>query len=71
MNGLPELVSFDHDIADFTYEYEKTGYDCVKWLSNYCLDNNKKFPKYLIHTGNNVGSKNMLEYIRNFKKNCE
>ncbi len=71
LNGLPQLLSLDHDIADFTYGYEKTGYDCVKWLCEYCIDNDVKFPNHLIHTGNIIGGENMLVYIRNFKKNCE
>ena len=43
--GLPEEVSFDHDLAEIHYDpetwrqdfvyHEKTGYDCVKWLVNY------------------------------------
>lgn len=40
--GLPEIISFDHDLADINYDpqtqqesfvyNEKTGYDCAKWL---------------------------------------
>ena len=81
LNGLPQTISFDHDLADQHYQYllkqndvdytkynEKTGMECVKWLCDYCIDNNKKLPKYLIHTQNQIGSENMLQYIRNFKK---
>ena len=55
-NGLPALVSFDHDLADSHYrplidhyehspiDYssykEKTGYECAKWLCDYVMDNN-------------------------------
>ncbi len=80
-NGTPQLISFDHDLADEHYQYlltqndvdytkykEKTGMECVKWLCDYCLDNDKKFPKHLIHTQNIIGGKNMLEYIKNFNK---
>jgi len=82
-NGVPNLVSFDHDLADehyheqkwstngeidyFTFS-EKTGYDCAKWLCDYCLDNNSKFPDFLVHSWNNIGSENIRNYIRNFRK---
>lgn len=62
-NGLPDLISFDHDLSE-----EKTGYDCAKWLYDYCLENNKQFPEYLIHSWNIVGTKNIKHYIENFKK---
>lgn len=80
-NGIPQLISFDHDLADEHYQYlltqndvdytkykEKTGMECVKWLCDYCIDNNKKFPEHLIHTQNIIGSINMRKYIENFKK---
>ena len=31
-NGLPEMICFDHDLGE-----EKTGYDCAKFLVDYCL----------------------------------
>ena len=50
--GLPEIVSFDHDLADAHYDpstwtanfvyKEKTGMDCVKWMVEYCMDNQLK-----------------------------
>lgn len=46
--GLPDIISFDHDLADEHYtpeEYqdskdyqEKTGLDCAKWLIEYCMN---------------------------------
>jgi Cyclic-phosphate processing Receiver domain len=54
-NGIPDLIAFDHDLADdhyvkflnshlVDYDYdkdfkEKTGYHCAKWLTDYMLDN--------------------------------
>lgn len=86
-NGLPEIVSFDHDLADEHYhkdmykgsEYnklydkfeEKTGYDCVKWMVDYCIDNGKKFPKWYLHTMNPAGRMNMESYIKNYLKHFE
>ena len=76
-NGLPEMVSFDHDLADIHYnpstqqesfQYrERTGYDCAKWLVAYCMAENKLLPKYLCHSANPVGKENILILLNNFK----
>ncbi|MGK6343616.1 cyclic-phosphate processing receiver domain-containing protein [Chryseobacterium sp. DT-3] len=73
--GLPEMISFDHDLADIQYlkpdsdEYtEKTGYDCAKWLTEYCLDNYLDLPKFYCHSMNPVGKENILSFLENFKK---
>ena len=51
-NGLPTAICFDHDLEpdiingdpmkpwECTIEYAKTGFDCTKWLVDYCMDNN-------------------------------
>ncbi|WP_341199264.1 cyclic-phosphate processing receiver domain-containing protein [Croceibacter atlanticus] len=67
--GLPEIISFDHDLADvFSNDREeKTGMDCAKWLVDYCLDNNVDLPKYYVHSANPVGSKNINGLLNNFK----
>lgn len=52
----------------FDYGSEKTGYDCAKWLVDYCADNGKKFPEYQVHSMNPVGSKRIRDYIENAKK---
>lgn len=76
--GLPELVSFDHDLADahydpstwtetFTY-HEKTGMDCAKWLVEYCMNHNKPLPEFLVHSQNPVGKVNIQSYLDNFNK---
>ena len=51
---MPDGICFDHDLSDFQVfaacaphlmdnvpwpETEKTGMDCVKWLVDYCIDN--------------------------------
>jgi len=47
---------------------EKTGYDCCKWLVNYCLDNNLDLPEIYIHTMNPIGRENIQSLIDNYKK---
>ncbi|WP_394338014.1 cyclic-phosphate processing receiver domain-containing protein [Chryseobacterium lactis] len=73
--GLPEMISFDHDLGD---EYcaksgsheciEKTGYDCAKWLIEYCMDNLLPLPKFYCHSMNPVGKMNIESLLKNFKK---
>jgi hypothetical protein len=80
---FPALVSFDHDLADVHYKQEnqsdidydsleeKTGYDCAKWLVEFCMNNNLKFPQYLVHSMNKVGAHNIEAYIENYIKRVE
>ena len=75
--GLPDLISFDHDLADIHYNpetwtesfvyKEKTGKDCAQWLVDYCLDNELPLPQYIVHSMNPVGKKNILSLLNNFK----
>ena len=79
--GLPDAVCFDHDLSDlqaFKSSYpemvediecnEKTGYDCAKWLVDYCMDNNKSLPEYAIQSANPVGRENINSLLTNFNK---
>lgn len=80
-NGLPDYISFDHDLADvfelkeelaieewfdLTENKEYTGMDCAKWLVNYCLDKDKKLPDYAVHSWNPVGADNIDGLLKSF-----
>lgn len=82
-NGMPDFIAFDHDLGEEHYKSndywdqvyksnieleEKTGFDCAKWLVEYCIDNNKKLPEYYVHSMNPVGKRNIIEYLENFRK---
>lgn len=77
-NGLPEEVSFDHDLAEISYDpstqiesfkyYEKTGYDSAKWLCDYCWTNGLPIPKWNVHSANPVGRDNIKQLMENFEK---
>lgn len=71
-NGLPEMISFDHDLADVEKTsqdfVEKTGYDCAKWLIGYCMDYGLELPQYYCHSMNPVGKQNIESLLNNFKK---
>lgn len=63
----PKIISFDHDIASFDIDgKEKTGYDCLKFLIEYCHLNNIFPPECIFHTMNSVGKNNMQSYYNNY-----
>lgn len=81
--GLPEWVSFDHDLCtehyqvmmhevvahesggdtEFDYGIEKTGYDCAKWLVEYCHDHDLPLPTWRVHSMNPVGTDRIRHYL--------
>lgn len=82
-HGLPNFISFDHDLADEHYappdQYsnynewaisqdfkEKTGYDCAKWIIDYCIDNKKELPGFFCHSMNPTGRENINALLNNF-----
>lgn len=73
---LPDAISFDHDLAAEHYDEnistrdykEKTGFDCVVALVNFCEEEGLKLPLCIFHTANAVGKVNMESYIENAKK---
>ncbi len=83
--GIPEIISFDHDLADEHYDPDlygsetfneiydgfefKTGYDCAKWLVNYCIDNNIPIcTEIYIHSMNPSGSNNIKSIFDTYFK---
>jgi len=83
-NGVPDVISFDHDLADEHYSTtmndsdryneltnhfkEKTGNDCAKWISEYCVKNGLPLPEYHIHSMNPVGRENILSTLKSCEK---
>lgn len=59
---FPDLICFDNDLGE-----EKEGYDCAKYLVDYCMDNNIKLPKWYIQSANAVARKNINSLLSNFK----
>jgi len=70
-HGLPEVISFDHDLSQNHYLPEnqtnisydtiknRTGFDAALWLIGYCRMNNIKLPKVKVHSANQEGKKNI------------
>jgi hypothetical protein len=59
----PNCVSLDNDLGE-----EKEGYDCLKWLIEYGIDNDFLLPELYFHSKNTVAVENMKSYVNSFKK---
>lgn len=66
-----ELISFDHDLACYSDGKEYTGKDATNFVINYCLENNKKFPSWYVHSDNTAGKQNIINSILGYMKNIE
>ena len=76
-NGLPEFISFDHDLDFEHYKLEnqqdidydkmeiKTGFHAAQWLINYCADNKLKLPNFKVHSMNLAGKRNIERILGN------
>ncbi len=77
-NGVPDLVTFDYDLADVEELKEElpieewfnldenrvyTGLDCVEFLLDFCNKNDFKFPEYVIHSVNPAGCEEMKRIL--------
>lgn len=62
-NGVPDFISFDHDLGE-----GKTGFDCAKFLVEYCLDHGIKKIRFQVHGQNPVGKENIEYLLNNFNK---
>ena len=60
---------YEHDDGDmkktFDYGPEKTGFDCAKWLVDFCHSTEQKFPAFNVHSLNPVGKERIFKYIDN------
>ena len=84
LRGLPKYICYDHDLADSHYGHdlknvarphnsynEKTGYDCAKWLVDYCFAKKLKHPPFIVHSLNPIGKKNIESYIINYNNSLQ
>lgn len=60
---MPVEISFDNDLGE-----KLEGYDCAKWLVDYCMVNGLTLPNYTVHSANPVARENIISYLENFKK---
>jgi hypothetical protein len=83
INGVPDIISFDHDLhqehySPYMYDgdtynalyktfKEKTGFDAAKWLNRYIKRNNIPLPIIYCHSRNPTGKENILSVFNNLK----
>ena len=59
--GLPTAICFDNDLGE-----KMEGYDCAKFLVEYCLDNNLPLPEFNIQSANPVATYNIRKLLTNY-----
>lgn len=80
-NGIPKIVSFDHDLHPEHYKFNpnlimykdyfskmkyKTGYNCLEYMVNKIKEEKLEHPEMIyIHTLNQTGAKWMVSLLRN------
>ena len=57
-------IWFDHDLG----ENAGTGYDCAKYLVEFCIEHNMDLPEYYIQSNNPAGKLNIDSYLKSFLK---
>jgi hypothetical protein len=60
--GMPDLICFDHDLGE-----GESGYDCAKWLVEYCMDQDLDVPAWKIQSSNPVGKENINALLFNYR----
>ena len=45
-----------------------SGFDCAKWLVEYCIDYDVDLPKWVIQSANPVGKENIDGLLSNYRK---
>lgn len=73
-NGLPEFISFDHDLNDDHYAYpnkthEKTGLTFARWLIDWIIDENVVVDNnfnFYVHSMNPAGAANIRSLMNSF-----
>ncbi|MGJ1193301.1 cyclic-phosphate processing receiver domain-containing protein [Sphingobacterium siyangense] len=72
-NGIPSIISFDHDLGVNVDSTEaESGYDAVKYIVDFILEQKHPvLPQVLCHSQNPVGKTNILSYWNNFIKTLD
>jgi hypothetical protein len=70
-NGIPEIISFDHDLGLQMESEEKTGYHCASFIIEYCMNHGLELPEYYIHSHNPVGAANIKSLLESYKKSLD
>lgn len=83
--GMPDFISFDHDLADEHYPWNdpsyktgslnydsykaKTGWHCAKYI----VDNDLGLPflGWQVHSQNDIGASNIMELLSTYQYSLE
>lgn len=49
-------------------DFDKTGYDCAKWLVDKCINERLRLPECFVHSMNPVGSQNIKNVLNDYGK---
>lgn len=52
------------DWAERSNFKEKTGYDCAKYLLEFCKERNLQIPRFFVHSMNPVGTQNITNILK-------
>lgn len=63
--GIINCIWFDHDLGDVS---DGNGYDCAKYLVDFCETTGMKLPEYHIQSANSVGKANIDSYLKSYLK---
>jgi hypothetical protein len=47
---------------------EKTGLDCARWITAYCIKRDIPFPEIIVHSMNPVGTQRIIDHFKTFDK---
>ena len=61
-NGMPELLSLDHDLGG-----DDTSMIFLNWLAREYHNGEDPIPGYFIHSSNPVGSLNMIAFLDSWR----
>jgi hypothetical protein len=71
-NGMPDMVSLDHDIRPKNYYGQhENGADVAQWLVNYCQTNNLKLPLSVAHSANRDGAQRINDILASYQGNMQ
>lgn len=62
-HGVPEVISFDHDLGDGV----PTGMDCAKWL----VATERPIKNFLVHSANPPGAANIRSLLTGWQAHCQ
>ena len=67
LNGLPDGICFDHDLGSRDYN----GYDCAKWLVNYCRNKKLQLPLWASQSPNPEQKVRINRFLKKYDKSIE